>query len=111
MGRKSKLQLEAEKFSRTRNFKNIKEMLYSTDKDTVKLAIGIIESKGYKRVSSHLRNYLHYNDSSRPFSGTAFDLEPLFWQKYLHKDIEYNTICRHTGAPLIDITKFLDNDI
>lgn len=53
MGRKSKLELEVELFSRTRNFKSLKAMLNSFDYDDNQLAIAIIESKKKYRNLTH----------------------------------------------------------
>lgn len=59
MGRKTKLQLEVEAFSRSRNFKSLKAMLNSFDYDDNQLAIAIIESKKrYKRLTHWLKSEL-----------------------------------------------------
>lgn len=59
MKKKSKILLEVEMLSRTRGFKNLREMLNSSDIDTVKLAIGIIEGKKkYPLLASELTDFL-----------------------------------------------------
>jgi len=82
MTRKTKLQLEAEKLKRTRNFKVIKTMLNSFDPDTVKLGIGIIEGKKrYPTLVKLLKEELAweedylvtYNSESRQEGVRVFD--------------------------------------
>jgi len=55
MGRKTKLQLEAEKLTRSHGFKKLIKLLNSNDMEAVDLAIGIIEAKGYKLLATELR--------------------------------------------------------